>query len=130
LNNPLQVQNLESPIGNEYLNSGLFATIPNSLEFPPPIDSSSHWDSLQPHNSQPELNTVATLRKSSLPTALKRNSSAGATLTTLRSSTLSTPPTGKKRNSGIGAASSHGRLFKVLGDLFLLSGRCEDATIW
>ena len=26
--------------------------------------------------------------------------------------------------------SSHGRLFKVLGDLFLLAGRTTDASIW
>lgn len=27
-------------------------------------------------------------------------------------------------------ASSHARLFKVLGDLFLLAGRPEDALVW
>ncbi|ETW85889.1 hypothetical protein HETIRDRAFT_42700 [Heterobasidion irregulare TC 32-1] len=40
------------------------------------------------------------------------------------------PPTPKKRLSGIGVASSHGRLYKVLGDFFLLAGRTEDASIW
>jgi len=72
-------------------------------------------DSLPPlfsHSSQPEIS------KSGFTTpAMKRNSSLGV-------------PTVKKRLSGIGAASSHGRLFKVTGDLFLLSGRTEDASIW
>jgi hypothetical protein len=46
-------------------------------------------------------------------------------MSTNRQSTLGLP-----RKSAVGAASSHGRLFKVLGDLFLISGRTEDATIW
>jgi hypothetical protein len=46
-----------------------------------------------------------------------------------RQSTLNVPMA-RKRQSLIGAASSHGRLFKVLGDLFILAGRTEDASIW
>lgn len=36
----------------------------------------------------------------------------------------------RKRQSHVGATSSHGRLFKVLGDLFVLAGRLEDASVW
>jgi hypothetical protein len=36
----------------------------------------------------------------------------------------------KKRASAIGAVSSHGRLYKVLGDFFLLAGRTEEAMMW
>lgn len=128
--NPLipcpQVQNLESPIGNEYLNSGLLATLlPPQL--PSVLDLEQRSESPPSNQSQPELATISNLRKSS---TLKRTSSAGPVLPSLRQSTLSTPAPGKKRTSGIGAASSHGRLFKVLGDMFLLAGRAEDAVVW
>ena len=121
-----QVQNLESPIGNEYLNSGLFSTIPPS-QLPSALDLEQRSESPPSTHSQPELSTISNLRKSS---TLKRTSSAGPALPSLRQSTLSASASGKKRTSGIGAASSHGRLFKVLGDTFLLAGRTEDAVVW
>jgi len=128
--NPLtthrQIQNLESPIGNEYLNSGLFATLPPS-RLPSALDPEQRSESPPSTHSQPELPTISNLRKSS---TLKRTSSVGPALPSLRQSTLSAPTSGKKRTSGIGAASSHGRLFKVLGDTFLLAGRTEDAVVW
>jgi hypothetical protein len=122
----LQVQKLESPIGNEYLNSGLFATLPPS-QLPSALDPEQRSESPPSTHSQPELSTISNLRKSS---TLKRTSSPGPALPSLRQSTLSTSASGKKRTSGIGAASSHGRLFKVLGDMFLLAGRTEDAAVW
>jgi hypothetical protein len=122
----LQIQNLESPIGNEYLNSGLFATLPPS-QLPSALDLERRSESPPSTHSHPELPNISNLRKSS---TLKRTSSAGPTLPSLRQSTLSAPASGKKRTSGIGAASSHGRLFKVMGDTFLLAGRTEDAVVW
>ena len=121
-----QVQNLESPIGNEYLNSGLFATLPPS-QLPSALGLEQRSESPPPTYNQPELPVVSNLRKSS---TLKRTSSAGPVLPSLRQSTLAPSTSGKKRTSGIGAASSHGRLFKVLGDMFLLAGRTEDAAVW
>ena len=121
-----QVQNLESPVGNEYLNSGLFSTLPPS-QLPSALGLERRSESPPSAYNQPDLPAVSNLRKSS---ALKRTSSAGPTLPSLRQSTLSAPASGKKRTSGIGAASSHGRLFKVLGDTFLLAGRTEDAAVW
>jgi hypothetical protein len=47
----------------------------------------------------------------------------------MRQSSLGVP-IARKRQSLIGAASSHGRLFRVLGDFFILAGRTEDASIW
>lgn len=121
-----KVQNLESPIGNEYLNSGLFATLPPP-QLPGTLDMEQRSESPPSTYSQPELSTISNLRKSS---TLKRTSSAGPALSSFRQSTLSAPSSSKKRTSGIGAASSHGRLFKVLGDTFLLAGRTEDAVVW
>ena len=121
-----QVQNLESPIGNEYLNSGLFATLLPS-QLPGGLDLEQRSESPPSNHSQPELSTISNLRKSS---TLKRTSSVGPAMPSLRHSTLSAPASGKKRTSGIGAASSLGRLFKVLGDAFLLAGRTEDAVVW
>lgn len=121
-----QVQNLESPIGNEYLNSGLFATLPPS-QLPSALSLEQRSESPPSTHNQPESSTVSNLRKSS---TLKRTSSPGPALPSLRQSTLYASAPVKKRTSGIGAASSHGRLFKVLGDTFLLAGRTEDAVVW
>ncbi|KAJ6547608.1 TRAPP II complex [Mycena capillaripes] len=119
------VQGLESPAGNEHLNSALMPML-----LPPdlaqPLDNGRKRDSLPPlppHHSQPEIKPAFNL--SSAPT-MKRNSSG----TAFRQSTLGAPPAAKKRLSSIGVASSHGRLFKVLGDFYLLAGRTEDAAVW
>jgi trafficking protein particle complex subunit 9 len=128
-----QVHTLESPLGNEYLNSALFPTLPSSSEMPHQLENAS--DSLPSYNSQPELGASAHQSRAQANLNLKRNSSAGPGLSSsvntngLRQSTLAVPVT-KKRNSAIGVASSPGRLYKVLGDFFLLSGRTEDATVW
>ena len=117
-----QVQNLESPVGNEYLNSGLFSTLP-----PSQLPSALGLEQRSESPTQLDLSTVSNLRKSS---TFKRTSSPGPTLPPLRQSTFSVVASGKKRITVFGAASSHGRLFKVLGDTFLLAGRTEDATVW
>ncbi|TBU35870.1 TRAPP II complex [Dichomitus squalens] len=125
------MQTLESPLGNEYLNASLFPMLPPSSEMPRSLDDEPRRESLPPlpsHNSQPDLNGP----RSKTPLGLKRTSTMGPGLLPSRHSSL--PPTpalpNKKRVSAIGAASSHGRLFKVLGDFFLLAGRLEEATIW
>jgi trafficking protein particle complex subunit 9 len=116
------VQILETPLGNEYLNATLLPTLPpegtSSL-----LDNGSKRDSLPPlpHNSsQPELNVMPAA------ISLKRNLSSGPGL---RQASLNVSAI-KRRHAGIGAASPHGRLFKVLGDFFLLAGKTEDAVIW
>ena len=129
-----QVQALESPLGNEYLNAAMFPTLPPLSDIPKPIDSDTPLRSSLPplpsYNSQPDLPaTSATLRaRTPTPLSLKRNSSAGPGLppSPYRHSSLPV----KKRQNAIGAASSHGRLFKVLGDFFLLAGRTMDASVW
>ncbi|KAJ7452373.1 TRAPP II complex [Mycena galericulata] len=117
------VQGLESPAGNEHLNSALMPMLPPP-DLAQPLDNGRKRDSLPPtpsHNSQPEIKPAFNL--ASAP-SMKRNSSG------FRQSTLNLPPPAKKRLSSIGVASSHGRLFKVLGDFFLLAGRTEDAAVW
>ncbi|KAF5380960.1 hypothetical protein D9615_003973 [Tricholomella constricta] len=118
------VQALESPLGNEYLNSTLLPTIPPLSEIPEPLNGSKR-DSLPPlpsHNSQPDMSR-ASFTLSAAP--MKRTSSGPG----FRQSSMNPQPA-RKRMSTIGAASSHARLFKVLGDLFLLAGRPEDALVW
>lgn len=122
-------QVLESPVGNEYLNSALFPTLPSPSEMPLPLNSGNLG--LLAYSSQPELDS------SGLATPniqIKRSSTAGPGISHTasfihRQSTLG-PPAVKKRASAIGAVSSHGRLYKVLGDFFLLAGRTEDASLW
>ncbi|CAK5277407.1 unnamed protein product [Mycena citricolor] len=108
------VAGLESPAGNEHLNSVLLPMVPPS-DLPIPLNQPQRRDSMSP---APSNGAVPDARLS----ATKRGSVA-------RQSTLGVPPS-KKRLSSIGVASSHGRLFKVLGDFFLLAGRMEDAGVW
>ena len=128
---------METPLGNEYLNATLFPTLPPPSELPKPLDmdgvSRSSLPPLPVQHSQPELGTASSILRSMTPSTLsvKRNSSIGPGLSTSPYRHSSLPPqTAKKRQTAIGAVSSHGRLFKVLGDLFLLAGRTTDATIW
>ncbi|KAI8998543.1 TRAPP II complex [Trametes punicea] len=127
------MQTLESPLGNEYLNATTFPVLPPASELPKSLDDESRRDSLPllpSHNSQPELTSPALRSKS--PLGLKRNSTMGPGLLPIRHSSLPMSPVlpPKKRPTTIGAASSHGRLFKVLADFFLLAGRLEEASIW
>lgn len=118
---------MESPIGNEYLNAALMPSLPPLSELPSPLTNlrSESVSGIQSHNSQPEISrTPFTLNAA--PT-LRRNVSTAAT--TSRQSTLNVQAQ-KKRLSTIGTSSSPGRLYKVLGDFFLLAGRSEDAIIW
>ncbi|PCH38067.1 hypothetical protein WOLCODRAFT_114758 [Wolfiporia cocos MD-104 SS10] len=124
------MQALESPLGNEYLNAALFPTLPPASEMPRSLDSENGYrDSLPPlpsQHSQPDLNRAKS------PLGTKRGS-IGPGLMPIRHASLPVTPataTMKKRPNVIGAASSHGRLYKVLGDLFLLAGRHEDSLIW
>ncbi|KAJ6502507.1 TRAPP II complex [Mycena sanguinolenta] len=115
------VQGLESPAGNEHLNSTLMPMLPPT-DLAQPLDNGRKRDSLPP---LPSLNNQLDTKSFNPSSTLKRNSSGSA----FRQSTLNVPPA-KKRLSSIGVASSHGRLFKVLGDFFLLAGRTEDAAVW
>ncbi|KAG6879987.1 hypothetical protein C0992_008580 [Termitomyces sp. T32_za158] len=118
------VKALESPMGNEYLNSTLLPTIPPLSEIPEPLNG-PRKESLPPlpsHNSQPDM-TKGNFALSAAP--IKRTSSGPG----FRPPSVASQPV-RKRLSTIGVASSHARLFKVLGDLFLLSGRPEDALVW
>lgn len=121
-----QIQALESPLGNEYLNASLLPTLPPLSELPTSLDLDRNGSltSLHPSNSQPEVARTSLSLAPAPP--IKRNSSSGPNY---RQSTLNVQPQ-KKRLSGIGTASSHARLYKMFGDFFLLAGRTEDANIW
>ncbi|KAI0797912.1 TRAPP II complex [Abortiporus biennis] len=134
------VQTLETPLGNEYLNSALFPTLPSLSDIPKPLDSDvparSSLPPIPTYSSQPELTANGSTLRSKAPTplSLKRTSTLGPGMpgfptSPYRHASLPTP-TAKKKPLAIGAVSSHGRLFKVFGDLFLLAGRTEDASIW
>jgi hypothetical protein len=93
-------------------------------------DELESFSRLPSHNSQPELSAGLIRRGTSPMLGPKRNPPGGAgPPMPFRQSSLGVP-TVRKRQSLIGAASSHGRLFKLLGDFFILAGRTEDATIW
>lgn len=130
------MQSLETPLGNEYLNATLFPHLPPMSELPKPLENDNHVRSSLPplpsQHSQPELATSSSLLRAKTPTTLsvKRNSSIGpGPPSPFRQSSLPVPPA-KKKPMAIGAVSSHGRLYKVLGDFFLLAGRTMDASIW
>ena len=118
---------MESPIGNEYLNAGLMPSLPPLSELPSPLNISrtETVTGLPSHSSQPEISrTSFTLNSAPI---LRRNVSTAANAN--RQSAL-TVQAQKKRISTIGTSSSPGRMYKILGDFFLLAGRSDDALIW
>jgi hypothetical protein len=127
------VNTLESPLGNEYLNATSFPIIPSAADFPRQLvdDEPDRLSRLSSYNGQLDHSPLPTRRVTTPVLGIKRNASSGPSspMASNRQSTLNvTMP--RKRQSLIGAASSHGRLFKVLGDLFTLAGRMEDASVW
>jgi hypothetical protein len=115
---------MESPLGNEYLNASLMPILPPLSDIPLPLDRGDSAIQLTSHNSQPEMSRASF--NLTAPPPMKRNVSSGPAF---RQASLGIQAP-KKRLSTIGTSSSHGRLYKVLGDFFLLAGRIEDATIW
>ena len=119
------------------MNSSVFPVLPPAAEMPEGLDKidDTKRASLPAFNSQPELTTPGTIARNKITAGftLKRNSTLGPgmvpTSGSLRNSSLVAYPP-KKRASAIGATSSPGRLFKTLGDFFLLAGRLEEAAIW
>lgn len=79
-----------------------------------------------PARNQTDLGTVGKPVAVGLPPATKRNMTSGPGF---RQSSLAAA-NAKRRVPVIGAASSHGRLFKLLADFFMLAGRAEDAAVW
>ncbi|TFK54866.1 hypothetical protein OE88DRAFT_1653405 [Heliocybe sulcata] len=131
------VNRLETPLGNEYLNSAPFPVLPPASELPESLDQidDTKRASLPSYSSNPELSAAnGTMIPKRPGLSLKRTSTLGPgsspVTPAFRSTSLTIQPPSKKRHSGIGAASSHGRLFKTLGDFFLLAGRIEDASVW
>jgi len=106
----------------------MMPVLPPLSELPSPLNSLSGPDQAQrlpSYNSQPNVSRPS-FSLNPAP-SIKRNASSTGT-------GLQQPPLGiqaqKKRLSTIGVSSSHGRLYKVLGDFFLMAGRTEDAMIW
>jgi len=102
-------------------------SLPPLSELPSPIRNSSP-DTVAPllsHNSQPEISR-SSFTLNAAPT-LRRNASIAPTANRQPALTVQSQ---KKRLSTIGTSSSPGRLYKMLGDFFLLAGRSEDALIW
>ena len=61
---------------------------------------------------------------------LKRASTAGPGFPHNNRVSSLTMSQAKKRQSTVPSVISHARLYKLLGDLFLLAGRTMDANIW
>jgi trafficking protein particle complex subunit 9 len=119
-----QAKTLENPVGNEYLNSSVLPTLPPPNDMPQPLDRRDSLPPLPPRNKQEESSTPS--QSTSKTNPLKHNPS---TASVYRQAVGGVPPS-KRRLAGIGVSSSHGRLFKVLADFFLLSGRTGDALVW
>lgn len=87
----------------------------------PPLNSQHSYPGSLPLSNEP-------LDVSRIP--LKRTSTTGPGSSLPASRSSLGMPTAKKRQSTMPPTTSHARLYKVLGDLFLLAGRLMDATIW
>ena len=120
------MKTLETPSGSDALNAGLFARMPtykasraslDALDAGRPSSVSSPLHSLSEHPS--------TTRQSDPRLGIKRASTLGPGV--LGPNNRSS----QQRQSAVSSSSgSHARLYKVLGDLFLLAGRTMDASIW
>lgn len=126
------MKTLETPSGSEALNAGLFARMPNYKtsrasidveEFGRPSSVASPLHSL-PGRSSPTGRADPRLN-------VKRASTLGPGIIGSSNRGLQVSHLDKKRQSALsGGSGSHARLYKVLGDLFLLAGRIMDASIW
>jgi hypothetical protein len=121
-----KIQTLESPLGNEYLNSSVMPILPPLSDIPSSLHSEYKKDSVHPTFHANQLDANKSGFGLAGASSLKRNSTA---LPGVRQSTLNVQNP-KKRVSTIGTTSSHARLYKLLGDFFLLAGRLEDASVW
>ncbi|KAH9009241.1 transport protein Trs120 or TRAPPC9 TRAPP II complex subunit-domain-containing protein [Lactarius pseudohatsudake] len=121
-----------SPLGNEYLNAQLFPFLPSAFGFTPAACRTTNPSVCRAFRRKPEHSPVPA-RRGEYPNTRDKtqtpSTGPSSPMASARQSTLNVPMA-RKRQSLIGAASSHGRLFKVLGDLFILAGRTEDASIW
>ncbi|KZT42062.1 hypothetical protein SISSUDRAFT_980977 [Sistotremastrum suecicum HHB10207 ss-3] len=127
-------QSLEVEAALESLNTTLFPAFPYTVSSPVEersIPMNPQQDGLKiivdpPRPPSAPINP-STLRPLA-PSPLNITRSAS---TPNRQSTLTVNTTNNKnRNSGLNQLLSHGRLYKTLGDLFLLAGRTSDASIW
>jgi hypothetical protein len=113
------------------LNAVLFPILPSPSETPLSLSSSAFRTNIPPSLSQPEFDSSGL---AALNISLKRSSTSVPGIShmsslTQRQSSLGPSPV-KKRVNAIGAVSSHGRMYKVLGDFYLLAGRTEEAMVW
>ena len=120
---------LETVPGSQALNSGLLASVPNFVAARRVAEASNDQPHIISQHSFPNsaTNLSSPLDVSRLP--LKR-SSTGPAVNSANSRSSLGAATAKKRQSTLPATTTHARLYKVLGDLFLLSGRMMDATVW
>jgi hypothetical protein len=99
--------------------------LPSLSDIPSPLNGTKK-DTLPPLPSQHSQDISKPNFTLSAAPSTKRATSINPNF---RHPNIGVPPA-KRRLSSIGVASSHARLYKVLGDLFLLSGRLEDAQVW
>ena len=127
----VKVKTLETPSGSEALSTGIFARFPNYKATRASIDAQ---DAGRPSSVAMPFRSGAenggTIRQVDPRLGLKRASTLGPGV--IGSGNRNSQQTlSSKRQSGIGTSTpNHARLYKVLGDLFLLAGRTMDASIW
>ena len=121
-----QIRALESPVGSQALGAGLFGRAPNTRS--PRVS----FDASEPERPFSVTGLPSTTRDPDPRANMRRASTMGPGVTPSNSlSSQLGPVSSKKRISTInGGGTMHARLYKILGDLFLLSGRTMDASIW
>ena len=126
------MKTLETPAGSEALTTGMFGSCSTYNTSRLSLDGEEGYRTVHidhANHSQPEITgSVRSIDQTKLP--LKRAATLPPPVAPgSRGSTLLATAT-KKRHSAIAAVNSHAKLYKVLGDLFLLSGRTMDSSIW
>ena len=107
---------------------GLFARLPE-YKSPRHQLSTSYASDDTTSISAPDLSGPSGVDQGKL--SMKRASTVNpSTFGQQNKGSLITPSQPKPRQSIAASGSAHARLYKILGDLFLLAGRTMDASIW
>jgi len=117
---------LESEHGNAALNASLFPLGAN-------FSLNSHAQTISPQSEVDLARTMSPINYRSGNVSSQSTIAETASPLVIgdrRGSSVRLKSPDKKRSSGVSAVHTHARLYRLLGDLYLMSGRVTDATIW
>ncbi|EJD06035.1 Trs120-domain-containing protein [Fomitiporia mediterranea MF3/22] len=127
----MMIKTLESSAGTDALNAGLLARMPLYKSSRASLDAQ---DAGRPSSVASPLHTLPenglSTRQSDPRLNMKRASTLGPGIGGTSNRSSQQMVQSKRQGTLSSSSTKHARLYKVLGDLFLLAGRTMDASIW